>query len=71
MDGNPFCRIDQLLNDVSEVNEAQRQKSRDQLVIAAPNGEAGIVVHTPFAPPCKRQAEAALKRLVRPANKSG
>jgi hypothetical protein len=65
MNGDPFCRIDELLNNVDEVKGAQHGKG-SKFVIAAPKGEAGVVAHTPFAPACKRQAQAGLKKLVRP-----
>jgi hypothetical protein len=68
MNNDPFCRIDELLNDVDEVNDADKQKGTD-FVIAAPNGEAGVLAHPPFAPSCKREAKDALKRLVRPSSK--
>ncbi len=69
MNGDPFCRVDELLNDVDEVKAAGEQKGVD-FVIAAPKGEAGVLAHPPFAPSCKNQAEDALKRLVRASNKS-
>src|SRR5690242_6448973 len=62
MNGDPFCRIDELLNDVDEVKHAAHQKGTS-FVIAAPKGEAGVVAHAPFAPACKRQAQAELKQL--------
>lgn len=68
MNGDPFCRIDQLLNDVNEVKAAGHKKGSN-FVIAAPNGEAGVVAHPPFAPACKRQAQAGLKKLVHPPKK--
>ena len=69
INGEPFCRIDQLLNDVGEVNSASEEKGIN-FVIAAPNGEVGVVAHPPFAPNCKREAEAALKKLTRQSNNS-
>jgi hypothetical protein len=69
MNGDPFCRIDELLNDVDEVKKAQRQKG-NSFVIAAPNGKAGILAHPPFAPACKREAQAELKKLARPPKKN-
>jgi hypothetical protein len=69
MHGDPFCRIDDLLNDVDEVNSADEQKGVD-FVIAAPDGQAGVLAHPPFAPSCKREATEALKKLVRPPKKS-
>jgi hypothetical protein len=68
MNGDPFCRVDELLNDVDEVNSADEQKGID-FVIAAPKGQAGVLAHPPFAPKCKRQAKAALNELVRPSQK--
>ena len=35
-------------------------------MIAAPKGKAGVVAHPPFAPACKRQAQAELKKLAKP-----
>jgi hypothetical protein len=69
MNGDPFCRVDEILNDVDEVNSADEQKGVD-FVIAAPKGQAGVLAHPPFAPSCKRQAQTALKQLVRPSTKN-
>jgi hypothetical protein len=69
MNGDPFCRVDDLLNDVGEVNSADEQKGVD-FVIAAPKGQAGVLAHPPFAPSCKREAKTALKELVRPSKKN-
>jgi hypothetical protein len=66
MNGDPFCRIDELLNDVDEVNDAGDQKGAD-FVIAAPKGQVGVLAHPPFAPSCKREAKEALKHLVKPS----
>ena len=68
MNGDPFCRIDDLLNNVDEVKGAEHQKGTN-FVIAAPKGEAGVVAHAPFAPACKRQAQAELNKLVHPPKK--
>jgi hypothetical protein len=69
MNGDPFCRVDDLLNDVDEVNSASEQKGVDFL-IAAPGGEVGVLAHPPFAPACKREATDALKKLARDSRKS-
>jgi hypothetical protein len=69
MNGDPFCRIDELLNDVDEVNSANDQKGID-FVIAAPDGTVGVLAHPPFAPSCKREATAALKKLARQSKNS-
>ena len=68
MNGDPFCRIDELLNNVDEVRTAAHQKG-SSFVIAAPKGEAGVVARPPFAPACKRQAQAELKQLAKPPKK--
>ncbi len=70
MNGDPFCRIDELLNNLDEVKSAEHQKGSN-FVIAAPQGKAGVVAHPPFAPACKRQAQDGLKKLVHPAKKNG
>jgi hypothetical protein len=64
MHGSPFCRVDELLNDIDEVNGATEQKGVN-FVIASTNGEAGVLAHPPFAPKCKREAKAALNKLAR------
>jgi hypothetical protein len=69
MNGDPFCRVDEVLNDATEVEEASEKKGID-FVIAAPKGEIGVLAHPPFAPSCKREASDALKRLTRPSKKS-
>jgi hypothetical protein len=69
VNGDPFCRVDELLNDVDEVNGATDQKGVN-FVIASPNGEAGVVAHPPFAPSCKREVEADLKKLTRKSKSS-
>jgi hypothetical protein len=51
------------------VNSASDQKGID-FVIAAPNGEAGVLAHPPFAPRCKREATEALKKLARQSKNS-
>ena len=68
MHGDPFCRIDQVLTDVSEVKKAQHQKGSN-FVIAGPQGKAGVVAHPPFAPDCKRKAQDELNKLVRTEKK--
>jgi hypothetical protein len=70
MNGDPFCRIDDLLNDVDEVNGATDQKGGVDFVIAAPDGEVGVLAHPPFAPACKRDATEALKKLARQSKNS-
>ena len=69
MNGDPFCRVAELLNDVDEVNDADKQKGTD-FVIAAPKGQVGVLAHPPFAPSCKREAKVALKELVKPSKNS-
>jgi hypothetical protein len=62
--GDPFCTIDELLNDADEVEGASDAGGPDFL-IASPNGEIGVLARRPFAPDCTRRAKDALKRLAR------
>jgi len=62
MGGDPFCRIDELLNDVGEVQEANDQSGHD-FVIASPDARIGVLARPPFAPDCTRRARDALKKL--------
>jgi hypothetical protein len=64
MGGDPFCTIDQLLNDGDEVQEASDQGGHD-FVIPSPNGEIGVLARPPFAPDCTHRARDALKKLER------
>ena len=70
MNGDPFCHVEELLNDPGEVDEAGDRKGIE-FVIADPKGEVGVVARPPFAPSCKRQATDALKRLANPPKESG
>jgi len=63
--GDPFCTVDQLLNDADEVQKAADKPGSRDFLIASPNGEIGVLARRPFAPDCARHAEAALKRLAR------
>jgi|SRR5215204_1270387 len=69
MNGDPFCQVDDLLNDVDEVNSASDEKGVD-FVIISPDGTVGVLAHPPFAPACKREATDALKKLARQSKKS-
>jgi len=62
--GDPFCTVDELLNDADEVKQASDKPGRDFL-IASPNGEIGVLARRPFAPDCARRAKDELKRLAR------
>ena len=64
MGGDPFCTIDQLLNDIDEVEEASK-RGGDEFVIASRDGEIGVLARRPFAPDCSRRAKAGLQRLER------
>jgi hypothetical protein len=60
--GDPFCTVDQLLNDADEVDAASGAGG-DSFLIASPDGEIGVVARRPFAPDCTRRARDDLKRL--------
>jgi len=62
--GDPFCAIDELLNDSDEVDQASGDRGRDFL-IASPDGEIGVLARRPFAPDCTRRAKDDLRRLAR------
>jgi hypothetical protein len=64
MGGDPFCTVDELLNDSDEVDQASDEPGRDFL-IASPDGEIGVLARRPFAPDCTRRAKDALRRLAR------
>lgn len=63
MGGDPFCAIDQLLNDSDEVDEASGNAK--DFVIAGPHREVGVLAERPFAPDCAKKAKGALARLER------
>jgi hypothetical protein len=65
--GDPFCTVDELLNDADEVKQASDKPGHDFL-IASPNGEIGVLARRPFAPDCARRAKDALKRLAKKAD---
>ena len=60
--GDPFCTVDELLNDADEVDAASGDGG-DAFLISSPDGEIGVLAQRPFAPDCTRQARADLKRL--------
>ena len=62
--GDPFCTVDELLNDGDEVDQASDEPGRDFL-IASQDGEIGVLARRPFAPDCTRRAKDALRRLAR------
>jgi hypothetical protein len=68
MAGDPFCTVDEILNDSGEVSGADTKGGRD-FVIASPDGKLGILVRKPFAPSCARKAKDELKRLERASKK--
>ena len=63
--GDPFCTVDQLLNDADEVKQAADKLGSRDFLIASPNAEIGVLARRPFAPDCERHAKDALKRLAR------
>jgi hypothetical protein len=64
VDGDPFCTVDELLNDGGEVDAASGDEGQSFL-IASPDGQVGILARRPFAPDCTKQARDDLKRLAR------
>jgi hypothetical protein len=64
VDGDPFCTVDELLNDADEVESASGSEG-SSFLIASPDGEVGVLARRPFAPDCTQKAKDALKRLAR------
>jgi hypothetical protein len=65
MGGDPFCTVQDLLNDGDQVSAANDRAGASGFVIAGPGGEVGVVAERPFAPNCSRRAQKELKRLER------
>jgi hypothetical protein len=63
MGGDPFCTVEQLLNDGDEVHQADDHPGASGFVIAGPNGTVGVLAQRPFAPNCSRRAKQGLKHL--------
>jgi len=61
--GDPFCAVDELLNDGDEVDAAGGDDEGPAFLIASPDGEIGVLAHKPFAPDCTRRVRSELKRL--------
>jgi hypothetical protein len=59
--GDPFCEVDELLNDSDEVEAADESKSG--LVIANSAQDAGITGVPPFDPECAKRARRGLDSL--------
>jgi hypothetical protein len=59
--GDPFCEVDELLNDTDELEAASDDGSR--LVIADSEQRAGIAGVPPFDPECARRARRGLNSL--------
>ena len=62
--GDPFCVVDDLLNDSDEVDGASGDGGQSFL-IASPDGEIGVIARKPFAPDCTRGARDDLRRLAK------
>ena len=59
--GDPFCEVDELLNDADEVEAASENGS--VLVIADSEQRAGISGVPPFDPQCAKRARRGLNAL--------
>jgi hypothetical protein len=62
--GDPFCVVDELLNDADEVDGAGGDGGQT-FSIASPDGEVGVIARKPFAPDCTRRARDDLRRLAK------
>jgi hypothetical protein len=65
MGGDPFCAVEDLLNDGDQVSAANDGADPSGFVIAGPGGEVGVVARRPFAPDCSRRAKQELRQLER------
>ena len=59
--GDPFCEVDELLNDTDELEAASEDGSR--LVIADSQQRAGIAGVPPFDPECAKRVRRGLDSL--------
>jgi hypothetical protein len=59
--GDPFCEVDELLNDTDELEAASEDRSG--LVIADSEQRAGIAGVPPFDPECAKRARRGLDSL--------
>jgi hypothetical protein len=60
---NLACMVTTLLNDSEEVGELAAAERR--VALTSRDGRVGILVETPFAPACEREAMDGLNRLAR------
>lgn len=59
--GDPFCEVDELLNDSDEIEAASENGA--ELVIADSEQRAGIAGVPPFDPECAKRARRGLNSL--------
>jgi len=65
VDKDPFCKIDDYLNDSGEIEEAADDKKAKGSIIASKEGNVGVVVADPtiFADDCAEKVRAGLDKL--------
>jgi hypothetical protein len=62
--GDTFCEVDhELLNNSSEVDEAESEKGSEGLVITDREQTVGVKAVPPFDPSCERDARKALDKI--------
>jgi hypothetical protein len=62
--GDTFCEVDQeLLNNASEIDEAESEKGSEGLVITDRDQTVGVRAVPPFDPSCERDARRALDQI--------
>ena len=59
--GDPFCKVDQVLNDVDEIAAAGDR--RGAAIITSANGNVGVSVVPPFPDDCERTVKKGLDKL--------
>ncbi len=58
--GDPFCAVDQILNDADEIRKAKRQ---DAVIITSKGGNVGVAVVPPFPNDCEAIVVKGLSKL--------
>src|SRR5688500_16397057 len=59
--GDPFCKVDEVLNDADEISAAGEQKGA--VIITSREGTVGVSVVPPFPDDCARTVKKGLDKL--------
>jgi hypothetical protein len=61
VDGDPFCEVDDLLNDSEEIDAVDDKRAGD--IITSAVGNVGVVVVPPFPDDCESTVRRGLNKL--------